>query len=87
MSLSQLWKGCRECPFARTCPNKRMVAYAEAPAAALAHNDVAVPATGPVLRDTVTINMGGDMKVAVYRDELEKQIKRQLYRGLLFPGC
>ena len=45
-------------------------------------------AAAPILRDTstVTINLGNGMEVDVLREDIEKQLKRDIYRasGLMF---
>ena len=84
MGLSRLAEQCRKCPFKDNCKNKRMEAlgYLPEPIVAEAGASSAAELTQPILRET-------DGKVVkVYKDEIEKQLYKELYShlGLQFGG-
>ena len=82
-SLSILSKTCQECPYADSCQSKRMEAlmyYPESIAANTAEN-IATPMIQPILRETMKINIDGNI-VEVYKDDIEKQLYGKLYKDL-----
>ena len=88
MGLSRLAEQCRKCPFKDNCKNKRMEALGYLPepiaeAGALS----AAELTQPILRETVNTIIDGKV-VKVYKDEIEKQLYKELYShlGLQFGG-
>lgn len=90
MGLSRLAAKCRECPFVDKCDKKLMEAhgYLEMPNVAAAYAESsAASMTEPILRETMTIMVGGKPTV-VYKDEIEKQLYKHLYPqlGLRYGG-
>lgn len=90
MALSKLATKCRSCPFVDKCNNKRMEAhgYLEMPnIAAPSVETSAASMAEPILRETMTIMVNGKPSI-VYKDEIEKQLYKNLYSGLgLRYGC
>lgn len=89
MGLSRLAEQCRKCPFKDNCKNKRMEAlgYLPEPIVAKAGASSASELTQPILRETVNTIIDGKV-VKVYKDEIEKQLYKELYShlGLQFGG-
>lgn len=89
MGLSRLAEQCRKCPFKDNCKNKRMEAlgYLPEPIIAKAGALSAAELTQPILRETVNTIIDGKV-VKVYKDEIEKQLCKELYShlGLQFGG-
>lgn len=89
MGLSRLAEQCRKCPFKDNCKNKRMEALGYLPEPILAEASVSSAAelTQPILRETVNTIIDGKI-VKVYKDEIEKQLYKELYShlGLQFGG-
>lgn len=89
MGLSRLAEQCRKCPFKDNCKNKRMEAlgYLPDPVIAEASTPPAAELTQPILRETVKTIIDGKV-VKVYKDEIEKQLYKELYShlGLQFGG-
>lgn len=89
MALSRLAEQCQKCPFKDNCKNKRMEALGYLPGPILA--EAAAPSiaelTEPILRETVNTIIDGKV-VKVYKDEIEKQLYKELYShlGLQFGG-
>lgn len=84
MALSKLSAKCRQCPFVDKCNNKRMEAHGflEMPNIATPFNESSAAAmTQPILRETITIIVDGK-PVTKYRDDIEKELYKQLYSGL-----
>ena len=83
LSISRLAEKCRTCKNADKCNNKRMEACAYYPDPHMA--ELSQPLTAelaaPVLRETITINIDGTLQT-VYKDEIEKELYKQLYCGL-----
>ena len=88
MGLSRLAKKCQKCPFVSKCDNKRMEALAYLP------DPIAAPATQPLTndmampdaREVVTRQMYGQT-YSMYKDELEKILYGELYKGLGLKFC
>lgn len=80
MGLSRLSEQCRKCPFKDNCKNKRMEAlgYLSEPIIAEAGALSAAELTQPILRETVNMIVDGKV-VKVYKDEIEKQLYKELY--------
>lgn len=80
MGLSRLSEQCRKCPFKDNCKNKRMEAlgYLSEPIVAEAGTSSAAELTQPILRETVNMIVDGKV-VKVYKDEIEKQLYKELY--------
>lgn len=89
MGLSRLAEQCRKCPFKDNCKNKRMEAlgYLPEPIVVEAGASSASELTQPILRETVNTIIDGKV-VKVYKDEIEKQLCKELYShlGLQFGG-
>lgn len=89
MGLSRLAEQCRKCPFKDNCKNKRMEALGYLPEPIVAEAGVlsASELTQPILRETVNTIIDGKV-VKVYKDEIEKQLCKELYShlGLQFGG-
>lgn len=89
MGLSRLAEQCRKCPFKDNCKNKRMEAlgYLPEPIVAEAGASSVAELTQPILRETVNTIIDGKV-VKVYKDEIEKQLYKELYShlGLQFGG-
>ncbi len=89
MGLSRLAEQCRKCPFKDDCENKRMEAlgYLPEPIITEAGASSAVELTQPILRETINTIIDGKV-VKVYKDEIEKQLYKELYShlGLQFGG-
>lgn len=89
MGLSRLAEQCRKCPFKDNCKNKRMEAlgYLPEPIVNEAGASSAAELTQPILRETVNTIIDGKV-VKVYKDEIEKQLYKELYShlGLHFGG-
>ena len=83
MGLSRLAEQCRKCPFKDNCKNKRMEAlgYLPEPIVAEAGASSAAELTQPILRETVNTIIDGKV-VKVYKDEIEKQLYKELYAHL-----
>ena len=83
MGLSRLAEQCRKCPFKDNCKNKRMEAlgYLPEPIVAEAGVPSAAELTQPILRETVNTIIDGKV-VKVYKDEIEKQLYKELYSHL-----
>lgn len=89
MGLSRLAEQCRKCPFKDNCKNKRMEALGYLPESIVAESNAPSVAelTQPILRETVNTIIDGKV-VKVYKDEIEKQLYKELYShlGLHFGG-
>lgn len=89
MGLSRLAEQCRKCPFKDNCKNKRMEAFGYLPEPIVAEAGASSTAelTQPILRETVNTIIDGKV-VKVYKDEIEKQLYKELYShlGLQFGG-
>lgn len=89
MGLSRLAEQCRKCPFKDNCKNKRMEALGYLPELIIAEAGAlsAAELTQPILRETVNTIIDGKV-VKVYKDEIEKQLYKELYShlGLQFGG-
>lgn len=89
MGLSRLAEQCRKCPFKDNCKNKRMEALGYLPEPIIAEEGAlsAAELTQPILRETVNTIIDGKV-VKVYKDEIEKQLCKELYShlGLQFGG-
>ena len=84
MGLSKLSAGCRVCPYVDTCGHKRMEAVGflpEPPLLNSASQPAAESAAQPLLRETMEIRVNGK-PVIVYKDEIEKQLRREFYAHL-----
>ena len=84
MALSKLAAKCRQCPFVDKCDNKRMEAHGllEMPNIATPFVESGASAMSqPIIRETITIMVDGK-PVTKYRDEIEKELYKQLYSGL-----
>lgn len=81
MGLSRLAEQCRKCPFKDNCKNKRIEALGYLP------EPIVAELTQPILRETVNTIIDGKV-VKVYKDEIEKQLYKELYShlGLQFGG-
>lgn len=86
MGLSRLSEECQKCPFVKKCKHKRMEAlgYLPEPLAANAGAPSVAELTRPILRETVNIIVNGEV-VKVYKDEIEKQLYKELYSHLGLP--
>ena len=88
MSLSKLAEACRVCPFADKCESKRIEAVGCLKSQVeKAAESVAAPQIQPIARETMTIHVDGK-ELTVYRDEIERQLQRELYAafGLQYGG-
>lgn len=89
MGLSRLAEQCRKCPFKDNCKNRRMEAlgYLSEPIVAEVGASSAAELTQLILRETVNTIIDGKV-VKVYKDEIEKQLYKELYShlGLQFGG-
>ena len=83
VSLSRLSKTCQECPYVNSCQNKRMEALMYYPESMIANTaeNIATPMIQPILRETIKININGDI-VEAYKDDIEKQLYEKLYKDL-----
>lgn len=81
--LSRLSKKCQECPFVETCNHKQMEALAYLNDAG---QTASMDAAAPVLRETMIINAGDGTMIEVYKEEIQKQIYKELgIPGYLMP--
>lgn len=82
-SLSRLSKTCQKCPYVDSCQNKRMEALAYYPESIVADaaGNIAAPIIQPILRETMKINIDGNI-VEVYKDNIEKKLYEHLYKDL-----
>lgn len=80
MELTILAKSCRNCRFAKTCDHKKMEAlgYFPEPLIAEVKATSASEMAAPVLRETANTVIDGNV-VKVYKDEIEKELYKQLY--------
>ena len=89
MALKRLAKKCRKCPFNDKCDHKQMEAlgYFPEPLITEAKAPSAAKMTAPILRETVNTIVNGEV-VKVYKDEIEKQLYKELYShlGLQYGG-
>ena len=89
MGLSRIAEQCRKCTFKDNCKNKRMKALGYLPESIIAEAGAlsAAELTQPILRETVNTIIDGKV-VKVYKDEIEKQLYKELYShlGLQFGG-
>ena len=89
MGLSRLAEQCQKCPFKNNCTHKQMEALGYLPTPIIAESIVpsAAELTQPILRETVNMIIDGKV-VKVYKDEIEKQLYKELYShlGLKFGG-
>lgn len=86
MGLSRLSEECQKCPFVEKCKHKRMEAlgYLPEPLIANAGAPSIAELTQPILRETVNTIVNGEV-VKVYKDEIEKQLHKELYSHLGLP--
>lgn len=86
MGLSRLSEECQKCPFVEKCKHKRMEAlgYLPEPLIANAGAPSIAELTQPILRETVNTIVNGEV-VKVYKDEIEKQLYKELYSHLGLP--
>ena len=84
-SLSRLSKTCQKCPYVDSCQNKMMEALAYYPESMVADaaENIAAPIIQPILRETMKINIDGDL-VEVYKDNIENQLYEKLYKNLYY---
>lgn len=75
-SLTRLATKCSKCPYVDACNHKRM--QAEAYMMPLTADNMKSAAM-PAMRETMTINIGGVM-TSVYKDDIEKQIQKELFK-------
>ncbi len=89
MALKRLAEKCRKCPFVDKCDHKQMEAlgYFPEPLVAEVKTPSAAEITAPILRETVNTIIDGKV-VKVYKDEIEKQLYKELYShlGLQYGG-
>ena len=89
MGLSRLAEQCQKCPFKNNCKHKQMEALGYLPTPITAESIVpsAAELTQPILRETVNTIIDGKV-VKVHKDEIEKQLYKELYShlGLQFGG-
>lgn len=85
MGLSQLSEKCKKCPFVDTCKNRRMESLECLPETMLAgaSQSNSMSATAPLLRETREIRVDGKT-LTVYKDDIEKELYKSLYSGLVF---
>lgn len=83
MGLTRMAKSCRNCPFVKTCDHKKMEAlgYFPEPLIADAKATSVSEMAAPILRETKDIVIDGNV-VKVYKDEIEKELYKQLYSHL-----
>lgn len=84
MGLSKLAGVCKACPYVDDCDDKRMEAcgYLTMPnVAAPSVEQSGASMVEPILRETMTIMINGEPTIR-YKDEIEKQLYKQLYCGL-----
>lgn len=84
MGLSRLAEQCRKCPFKDNCKNKRMEVFGYLPEPIVAEagaSSAAAELIQPILRETVNMIIDGKV-VKVYKDEIEKQLYKELYSHL-----
>lgn len=86
MGLSRLAEECKKCPFVENCKHKRMEAlgYLPEPLVANAGAPSVAELTQPIIRETVNTIVNGEV-VKVYKDEIEKQLYKELYSHLGLP--
>lgn len=86
MGLSQMAEECRKCPFKNKCKNKRTEAFGYLPEPLVAEASVpsAAELAQPILRETVNTIVDGKV-VKVYKDDIEKQLYKELYSHLGLP--
>lgn len=84
MGLSRLAKACRDCPFVENCQNKRMEALASVnlPMAAEASTPASMHSAAPILRETMTVNVGDGTTVEVYKDDIKRELEKHFYAHL-----
>ena len=82
-SLSRLSKTCQKCPYVDSCQNKRMEALEYYPESMIANaaENISAPIIQSILRETMKINIDGDL-VEVYKDDIENQLYEKLYEKL-----
>lgn len=81
MGLSKLASACQTCPFIETCEHKVMEAVGYLPSSQSASEKASMPITSPLLRETIEIRVDGT-QLTVYKDEIEKELYKQLYAGI-----
>lgn len=84
MGLSKLAARCQVCPYVDTCDHKRMEALGLLPWPPMSNSasqTAAESAAQPLLRETMEIRVNGKPAI-VYKDEIEKQLTRELYAHL-----
>lgn len=90
MGLSKLSAKCQSCPFVYSCDHKQMESVGflplpETQISAPVSQAAASPLAQPLLRETMEIRVNGK-PVTVYKDDIEKELYRQLYKHLGIPG-
>lgn len=80
MELTILAKSCRNCRFVKTCDHKKMEALGYFPEPLIAEVKAPLMAemAAPILRETANTVIDGNV-VKVYKDEIEKELYKQLY--------
>lgn len=80
MGLKRTTESCRNCPFVKTCDHKKMEALENIPKPLIAEAKAtsASEMAAPILRETANIVIDGNV-VKVYKDEIEKELYKQLY--------
>ena len=83
MGLKRTTESCRNCPFVKTCDHKKMEALGYFPEPLIAEVKAPLMAemAAPILRETENIVIDGNV-VKVYKDEIEKELYKQLYYHL-----
>lgn len=85
----RLAEQCQKCPFKDNCKSKQMKALGYLPESIVAEAGTpsAAELAQPILRETINTIIDGKV-VKVYKDEIEKQLYKELYShlGLQFGG-
>lgn len=85
MGFSKTDERCVECSYFSDCDSKRLVACAYIPNAMQSTQPASQPLSQPIMRETVSIRIDANTEIKVYKDELKKQIEKELYKNLQCP--
>ncbi len=87
MGFNKIWTGCRKCPYADTCENRRMEAHGYLPMLEDATQGASADAAAPVLQphEYRNIKLSEGMTITIDIVELKEQMVKEHYSGLYSP--
>lgn len=84
MGFSKTDSRCLKCLYFDDCNNKRLVACAYA-VMSNAISEVGIIASQPIIKEKVDIHITGDISVEVNKNDLIKNIEKQMFKKLQCP--